>query len=98
MRSVRLSSRTARRSFFMPENRIAIISIIVEDRAASVQINKILSDCCDCIVGRMGIPYKQKDVSVICVVVDAPTETINLITGKIGMLRGVSAKTVTSKK
>jgi len=46
----------------------------------------------------MGIPYKQKDVSVICVVVDAPTETINLITGKIGMLRGVSAKTVTSKK
>ena len=81
----------------MPENRIAIISIIVEDRAASAQINKILSDCGDCIVGRMGIPYKQKDVSVICVVVDAPTETINLITGKIGMLRGVSAKTVTSK-
>jgi len=43
----------------MSENRIAIISIIVEDRAASVQINKILSDCGDCIVGRMGIPYKQ---------------------------------------
>ena len=82
----------------MSENRIAIISIIVEDRSASAQINKILSDFGDLVVGRMGIPYKQKDVSVICVVVDAPCEIINTITGKIGMLSGVSAKTVTSKK
>lgn len=82
----------------MSENRIAIISIIVEDRSASSQINKILSDFGDFVVGRMGIPYKQKGVSVMCVVVDAPTELINRITGKIGMLSGVSAKTVTSKK
>ena len=79
----------------MSENRIAIISIIVEDRSASAQINKILSDYGDYAVGRMGI---QKDVSVLCVVVDAPTEIINQITGKIGMIKGVSAKTVTSKK
>ena len=82
----------------MSENRIAVISIIVEDRSASAQINAVLSDFGDYAVGRMGIPYRQKDVSVMCVVVDAPTEVINTITGKIGMLRGVSAKTVTSKK
>lgn len=82
----------------MSENRIAIISIIVEKREASTQINAILSANGDYIVGRMGIPYKQKGVSVLCIVVDAPVETINLITGKIGMLDGVSAKTVTSKK
>ncbi|MCM1439124.1 MAG: iron-only hydrogenase system regulator [Roseburia sp.] len=82
----------------MSENRIAIISIIVEDRAASAQINKILSDFGDFVVGRMGIPYSKRQVSVMCVVVDAPTEVINTVTGKIGMLAGVSAKTVTSKK
>ncbi|MDE6075555.1 MAG: iron-only hydrogenase system regulator [Clostridia bacterium] len=82
----------------MSENRIAIISIIVEKREASAQINGILSTHGDYVVGRMGIPYKQKGVSVICIVVDAPTEIINQITGKIGMLDGVSAKTVTSKK
>ena len=82
----------------MSENRIAIISIIVEKREASAQINGILSAHGDYVVGRMGIPYKQKGVSVICIVVDAPTEIINQITGKIGMLDGVSEKTVTSKK
>lgn len=82
----------------MSENRIAVISIIVEKRESSAQINAILSENGDYIVGRMGIPYKQKGVSVMCIVVDAPTEIINLITGKIGMLDGVSAKTVTSKK
>lgn len=82
----------------MSENRLAVISIIVEDRSQSAQINKILSDYGDYAVGRMGIPYKQKGVSVICVAVDAPMEIINLITGKIGMLDGASAKTVVSKK
>lgn len=82
----------------MSENRIAVISIIIEDRAASAQINKILSDFGDYMVGRMGIPYRQKSVSVICVVIDAPMEVINQVTGKIGMISSVSAKTVTSKK
>ncbi len=82
----------------MSENRLAVISIIVEDRTISAQINKILSDYGEYAVGRMGIPYKQKGVSVICVAVDAPMEIINLITGKIGMLNGASAKTVVSKR
>jgi iron complex transport system ATP-binding protein len=46
----------------------------------------------------MGVPYKQKNISVICVVIDAPQEEINSLTGKIGMLPGVTAKTITSKK
>lgn len=81
----------------MAENRLAVISIIVEDRAESPKINSVLSDFGDYIIGRMGLPYKQKSVSVISVVLDAPTEVINTLTGKIGMLRGVTAKTLMSK-
>ncbi len=81
----------------MSENRIAVISIIVEDRAKSAEVNAALSQFGDLVVGRMGIPYKQKNVSVICVVVDAPVEQINSLTGKLGMIQGVKAKTVLSK-
>ena len=81
----------------MSENRVAVISIIVEDRSSASQINALLSEFGDYIVGRMGVPYRQKNVSVICVIVDAPAECINGLTGKIGMLRGVSAKTLMSK-
>lgn len=81
----------------MSDKRLAVISLIVEDRAFTADINALLSEYADCIVGRMGVPYKQKNVSVICVIVDAPAECINGLTGKIGMLRGVSAKTLMSK-
>lgn len=82
----------------MSENRIAVISAIIEDRSVSAQINSVFAEFGDYAVGRMGIPYKLKGVSVICMVVDAPLEIINRITGKLGMLQGVSAKTVISKK
>ena len=81
----------------MLEKRLAIISIIVEDRGASAQINTLLSQFGDFIVGRMGIPYRERGVSVMCIVVDAPSETINTITGRLGMLSGVTAKTLMSK-
>lgn len=81
----------------MSENRLAVVSIIVEDRAQSPKINSVLSEFGDFIVGRMGIPYREKSVSVLCVVIDAPNEVINSLTGKIGMLHGVTAKTLTSK-
>ena len=81
----------------MSENRLAVISIIVEKRDQSAGINALLSEFGDSIIGRMGLPYKQKNVSVISVVLDAPTETINKLTGKIGMLDGVTAKTLMSK-
>lgn len=81
----------------MAENRIAVISIIAEDRGQSPQINTILSAFGDFIIGRMGIPYKEKSVYIISVAVDAPAEVINTITGKIGQLQGVTAKTLMSK-
>ncbi len=81
----------------MSEKRLAVISIIVEDRASAPKLNALLSEFGDFIIGRMGIPYKEKAVNVICVALDAPSETINALTGKIGMLSGVSAKTLMSK-
>lgn len=81
----------------MSEKRLAVISVIVEDRSSSTQINAVLSEFGDYIIGRLGVPYKEKGVSVICVAVDAPAEVINTITGKIGMLTGVTAKTLMSK-
>ena len=82
----------------MEENRIAVVAIIVEDISASEKVNSTLHDFGQYIVGRMGLPYREKGVSVISVVVDAPTPTINALTGKLGMIKGVSAKTLYSNK
>lgn len=81
----------------MQENRLAVISIIVEKREQSPQINALLSEFGEYVIGRMGIPYKEKNVSVISIALDAPTEIINKLTGKIGMLEGVTAKTLMHK-
>ena len=78
----------------MDENRLAVISIIVEDRASAAQINALLSEYGDCIVGRMGVPYRQKHISVMCIIADAPADVLNRLTGKIGSLQGVTAKTL----
>ena len=85
------------KEIFMSEKRLAVVSIIVEDRVASAEINSLLSQFGDYIVGRMGVPYREKKVSVMSVIVDAPTELINTLTGKIGMIAGVTAKTLMSK-
>lgn len=79
------------------ETRIAVIAIIVEDREKSEEINRLLHECGEYIVGRMGVPYRQKDVSVISVILDAPQEKISALSGKLGMLRGISSKTVYSR-
>ena len=78
------------------ETRVAIIGIIVENNAVICDIQNLLSEYSDFIIGRMGIPYKQKDVRIISVVLDAPVDTINALTGKIGNIDGVNAKTVYS--
>lgn len=80
------------------ETRIAVMGIIVENLSATEQINKILHDCSEYIVGRMGIPYKEKKVSIISVVIDAPESIISAVAGKLGMLSGVSIKTLYSNK
>lgn len=80
------------------ETRVAIIGIIVENPEAVSQINEILHSCSDYIIGRMGIPYKQKNINIISVVADAPTDKISMISGKLGRIDGVTVKTAYSKK
>jgi putative iron-only hydrogenase system regulator len=80
------------------DNRLAVISIIVNDSEASSEINKLLHDFSSYIVGRMGMPYKKRDVSIICIVMDAPEDVISSLSGKLGMLKRVSIKTTFSKK
>ncbi len=82
----------------MEETRVAVISIIVEKPDAVSQINEILHLASDFIIGRMGIPYRQKDINIISVVVDAAQDTISNISGKLGKLSGVTVKTAYSKK
>ena len=81
----------------MSESRVAAVSIIVTDLSAAKKLNAVLHDFGEYIIGRMGIPYKQKQISVLSVVLDAPQEVVNALTGKLGMLNGVSAKTLISK-
>lgn len=78
-------------------SRIAVLSVIIEDRAISEKINALLADYGDFVVGRLGIPYRKKGVFVISVVLDAPETQINALTGKIGRLSGVTAKTLFSR-
>ncbi len=81
----------------MEEKRICVLSIIIEQRGCVEQLNGYLSEYAEYIVGRMGIPYREKCVSVIAVVLDAPVPAVNALTGKIGNLSGISAKTLFSK-
>ena len=80
------------------ETRVAIIGIIVEDDAVICNIQNLLTEYSKYIIGRMGIPYKEKSIRVISVVLDAPVDTINALTGKIGRIEHVNAKTVYSGK
>ena len=82
----------------MDENNISVISMIVEDRAAAIRINDLLNQYGEHIVGRLGIPYKDKRISVICIVLDAPSDIVSALSGKLGMHEDVSIKTVMSKK
>ncbi len=79
------------------ETRIAIIGIMVHDTEAAEKINTILHDYSEFIVGRMGIPYREKKLSVISVIIDAPNDTIGALSGKLGMLPDVNVKTIYSK-
>lgn len=79
------------------ETRIALIGIIVENMEMIEQLNKILHEYSSFIIGRMGIPYRERKVNIISVAVDAPQDVISALSGKLGRLRGVSAKTVYSK-
>lgn len=78
------------------ETRVAVMSIIVEQADTVEVLNSILHEYREYIIGRMGIPYKQKGISIISIAVDAPQNTIAAMSGRIGKLSGVSVKTAYS--
>ena len=78
------------------ETRVAVMSIIVESGDAVETINALLHEYGEFIIGRMGIPYRKRGVSIICIALDAPQNTIATLSGKIGNLSGVSVKTAYS--
>jgi putative iron-only hydrogenase system regulator len=79
------------------DTRIALIGIIVDDTSSTERLNNILHEFGQYIIGRMGIPYREKNICIISIVVDAPNDVISSLSGKLGMLPGVNIKTIYSK-
>ena len=79
------------------KTRITLLGIIVEDIEATDEINKLLHENRQYIVGRMGLPYRQRNLAIISVVLDSPQDVTSSLSGKLGMLPGVSVKAVYSK-
>ena len=80
------------------DTRIALIGIILESRESVDALNHLLTEFGEYIIGRMGIPYRTRGIAIISVVLDAPNDIISSLSGKLGMLKGVSVKTVYSKQ
>ena len=78
------------------ETRVAVMGIIVEDMTSVEQLNALLSEHGRWIIGRMGVPYRQRSISILSVAIDAPQDVISALSGKIGKLNGVSVKTAYS--
>ena len=76
------------------ETRVAVVAIIIKDMDSVSALNQVLHQYGSYIIGRMGIPYRQREVSIISVAVDAPSDVISALSGKIGKLSGVTAKTI----
>lgn len=79
------------------ESRVSIIGIIVENTNSIEKLNELLHTYGEYIIGRMGIPYQKKNVHIISIALDAPVNIINTLSGKIGMLDGISSKVVCSR-
>ena len=79
------------------ETRVAVISIIVEDTTAVEPLNELLHTYGKYIIGRLGIPHREKGINIICVVLDAPMNQNNALSGALGRLNGISTKVAYSK-
>ncbi|MBE6771317.1 MAG: iron-only hydrogenase system regulator [Ruminococcaceae bacterium] len=80
------------------ENRIAVIGVIIENTESVDKLNALLHEYGECIVGRMGLPYRERNINIVSLAVDAPQDTISELSGKIGKLDGISVKTAYSNK
>ena len=74
------------------QTRVAVISIIVESPASVEKLNSLLHEYGQYIIGRMGIPYREKNISIISIAIDAPQDAINTLSGRIGKLEGITSK------
>lgn len=82
----------------MDDKRIAVAAIVIDDISAVDEVNRVLHEFNEIIIGRMGIPYRERGVSVISVAIDAAPDKISCLTGKLGHIGGVSVKAAVSKK
>ena len=80
------------------DRRIAAVSILVENPDSVEPLNAILHEYSAYILGRMGVPYRERDISIICLAMDAPMDVINTMTGRLGRLPGIGAKAAVSKR
>ena len=76
------------------ETRVALIGIVVKNTSSAQRLNELLHEYADFIIGRMGIPYRKQNLSIISIVMDAPQDAISALAGKIGSLPGVTTKTI----
>lgn len=79
------------------DKRIAVVGIILEGNDLAEEVNTVLHQYSDIIVGRMGLPYRERNCSVISVIADAPADKISALTGRLGKIKGVSVKAAISK-
>ncbi len=79
------------------KTRVALISIIIENRDCAPKVNAYLHEFAGYIIGRMGLPYEKRGISIISVAVDAPEDKISALSGKLGAINGASTKTIYSK-
>lgn len=76
------------------KKKVALIGMIIQDADAAEKVNEILHDFREYMVGRMGIPYRERGINIISIVIDAPENKISALSGKLGMLQGVTVKSV----
>ncbi len=80
----------------MEETRVAVMAIIVENDEAVEELNGVLHEYSQCIIGRMGVPYRARGINVMSIAIDAPEDDISALAGKVGNIQGVSVKTAYS--
>ncbi|KUG05333.1 hypothetical protein ASZ90_017218 [hydrocarbon metagenome] len=80
------------------EKRLGVIGIVIDNREAAPMVNQVLSEHDSIIIGRMGVPYREKDVSVISLIIDGTTDQIGALTGKLGSMRNVTVKSALTQK
>ena len=81
----------------MENKRLGVIAIVIEDLEQAEQVNALIHEYTDLMVGRMGIPYKERHISVISLMVDGTTDRINALTGKLGRIEKVQVKSMLTK-